>query len=111
MYYNWQPDEDSGFTGHIKLRLPTFYEKFEYLEKCGLNVDEHGEVKTKGNDMIKATVTMVKMSEPHYEEVSLEKADGSKYDSFESMQYDPDCHQIYMQIAGQLLSGLQPGNG
>lgn len=110
MYHNWEPSADSGFSGHIKLRLPTFFEKNDYAQKFGIKVNVDGEIDTSDVDVLTAINGMVEASKKHYEDVLLEKSDGTIYDSFDSMLYDDDCHQIYIQIATQMLNGFKPGN-
>lgn len=105
--------DNPTFSGFIELRLPTFDEKYEYLETSGISVGESGEINS-GNTISQMAVIrkFVKQSAKHYQSVSLKKiATEEAFESFDDMQYDSDCHQILIEVATQLINGFKLGNG
>lgn len=104
--------ENPAWKGSIKLRPPTFDEKYEYLENLGLNIDEQGAVKSETLEKIKSIRKLVSLSQKHYLEVSLERvSDSAKFVSFDDMQYEDDLHGVLAEVASLLVQGFRVGNG
>lgn len=98
--------------GSILLRLPTFEEKFEYIEKMGINVDKDGDVESDKMTQVKSIRSLVKLSSAHYLEVNLSKLDGSEdVKSYDDMQYVEELHAVLIEIASKILNGFKVGNG
>jgi hypothetical protein len=105
--------DDSHWTGHVVMRLPTFDEKFEYLENLGVNFSDSGAVVESegGNNRVKQLRKMVDLSKKHYVEVSLKNVDtGEEINSLEDMTYNEDCHKALIEIATMMLQGFKLGN-
>ena len=105
--------DEALFSGEVELRLPTFDEKFEYLEKTGIEFDDGGlvEVGTTPNK-IKFIREIVKLSEKHYIRVSLKDLNSNEeFKSFEDLQYCTEAHPLLMEVATALLNGFKLGNG
>jgi len=100
--------EGTNIKGHVVMRVPSFDEKYRYIEECGFEVDEDGQMKMSMKQM-GAIRKMVSFSKDHYEEIKLVKRDGKKVESFEQMQYDPDCDEILIEVASQLMNGFKVG--
>jgi hypothetical protein len=104
--------EGSNWEGHVIMRLPSFDEKFEYMESLEIEVSASGEVETNKGSRLKQVRKMVKMSLPHYVEVNLKNnATGEHVQSVEEMQYVEDLHPTLTEIAGSLIGGFKVGNG
>lgn len=104
--------DNAAWEGFVVLRLPTFDEKFEYLERMQVNVKEDGTVEGNTNQKLHTVREMVKMSQSHYVEVSLKnKKTGEEVKSFDDMQYVEDLHGAMVEIAGMMLNGFKVGNG
>ena len=98
--------------GSVTLRLPTFDEKYEYIERISIDVDDEGNVQASKAKQISGIREMVKISQKHYEKVELKhKESGELISSFEEMQYSDDMHAVLIEIAGMLLNGFKVGNG
>lgn len=91
-------------SGVIYFLRPTFSEKYDYLEKCGLKFDEEGNSGFESN--FKASVKAVECSVNHFLHVDIEKDDGEKIDSVKKMLYDPDCSTILFEIGSMLIRGF-----
>ena len=105
--------DDATFEGSVTLRLPTFDEKYEYLERIGITIDDEGKVDLGDKkNRLRLMREMVKASSSHYLEVKLKnKATGEELKSFEDMSYEPLAYPILTEVAPQLLNGFSVGNG
>lgn len=105
--------EAAKWSGYVVMRVPTFDEKFEYIENIGVSMKEDGTMDSDGSsNRISQVRKMVSLSQKHYMEVSLEnKETGEKVASFEEMQYVEDLHGSLVEISGMMASGFRLGNG
>lgn len=105
--------DGSNWEGHVIMRLPTFDEKFEYIEAIGADIDEEDSVKKESKmSQIKKVRSLVKLSLKHYQEVNLKnKATGELVESVDAMQYVDDLHAVMAELAGKLIEGFKVGNG
>lgn len=104
--------EDATFDGSIVLKLPTFDEKFEYIEQLQVAINDDGTVEGDQRTKLKSIREMVKLSAKHYVEVSLKrKADGEDFKSFDDMQYADDLHGVLVEVASTMINGFKVGNG
>ena len=97
--------------GSVTLRLPSFDEKFEYIERLSMEVDGEGNIQASQAKQIASVREMVKISKKHYELVELKSKDGEEVKSFEEMQYVEELHGVLIEVAGMLLNGFKVGNG
>ena len=100
--------KDSEIKGSVTLRMPTFDEKFSYIENCGFGLDEQGQIKA-GIEQIGAIRKMVELTKKHYEGVDLKCDDGTEFKTFDEMQYDSRCDPILIEVAAQIMGGLKAG--
>jgi len=99
------------FEGTVKVKLPSFDERFQYLDESQFNVDDDGDVKTSKMDQLKSVRKLVSLSVPHYVEVNLKhKESGKEYKTFDDLTYDSKCDRILTDIAVQMVSGFKAGN-
>jgi hypothetical protein len=104
--------EDATWEGSVTLRMPTFDEKFDYLEKLQVSVSEDGTVEGSQNQKLKSIREMVRLSKEHYLEVDLKsKVSKEEIKSFDDMQYVEELHGALVEIAGMMLNGFKVGNG
>jgi len=104
--------DNATWEGSVTLRLPTFDEKFDYIERLQVTVSEDGTVEGNQVQKLKSVREMVKISKDHYQEVNLKrKKTGEDVKSFEEMQYIEELHGTMVEIAGMLLNGFKVGNG
>ena len=96
--------------GSIELRLPTFDEKFDYIESMELGVNADGDVDSSSMHKVRSIRKLVKMSEKHYISVALKSSDGVEIKSFEDMQYEDDMHTVLAEVSGLMLNGFKVGN-
>jgi hypothetical protein len=97
----------TGMTGVIHVRKPTIVEKFEYLERCGFEVGEDGQMRSVGTKL-RASIEMVKIALPHIEKVDITKANGEKIESPEHLEVEGECEAICFEISGLMLNGFKP---
>lgn len=104
--------DDATHEGSVTLRLPTFDEKFDYIEQLQASVKDTGEIEADQMQKLRSIRAMVKLSKAHYVEVSLKnKTTGEEVKSFDDMQYCDDLHSVLMEVAGHLVNGFKVGNG
>lgn len=105
--YKWVPSDDSVLSGHVTLRVPTFNERFEYMEYSQFDIGPGEEQSTKIKQLC-ALRKLVDLSNKHYLEVCLKKKeDSSEIKSFDEMSLDADCDQALIEIAGLIMNGFK----
>jgi hypothetical protein len=111
-----QTTDDSGqvtvtpamFSGSITLKIPTYDERCEYLEQCGIDVGDDGGVERKKSNL-SILRAMVRASQKFYVEVDITKVDGGHtYKNFDDLSLDPDCDGILMEVAREVRGGFRP---
>lgn len=100
--------EGTNIKGYAVMRIPSFDEKYRYIEECGFEINEEAQMKVSMKQM-GAIRRMVTFSKDHYEEIRFVKRDGTKIESFDQMQFDPDCDEILIEVATQLMNGFRVG--
>ena len=106
--------DDATFAGQLTIVPPTFDQKYEYLENCGLQLKEDGTVDLSQLRMqtFKMIRKMVAASKEHYASVDLlHKATGKKFTSFDEISTCADCEPILIEVATALMTGFKLGNG
>jgi hypothetical protein len=99
--------EPSGMSGVIVLKKPTIVERFDYMERCGFDLDGQGQMQAAGNKL-KTTIKLVELSLPHYVSVAIKKDDGTEIGSVEEMMTDGDFDRLLCEVGGLLLNGFRP---
>lgn len=93
--------ERKTFTGALVLRVPTFDERYQYMEECGVVGETVG---------IGAIRKAVKLSAPHYVKVDLKRdEDGKVFSSFEDLAMDSGCDSILIEVSTKILNGFRLG--
>lgn len=101
--------DDKKFEGSLIVSLPSFDQKYQYMEDSGFSVNDKGEFES-GVKQIPAIRKMVKYVKDHIITVSLKKlSDGSDITSYDQMIYDSDCDGILIEVAMQLMNGFKVG--
>jgi len=102
--------EPKTFEGAIKLKVPNFDERFQFIEDCGLDVgDDGGLTKKTGNFAI--IRNMVKHSEKFYVGVQLVRLEDRKeFNNFQDLCMDPGCDEILIEVAKEIRSGFRPSS-
>lgn len=105
--------DDAKWEGEVVLRLPTFDEKFDYIDQMNVEFTDDGSVEiSKSTERMRQVRKMVSLSEKHYVSVKLKAKDGSsEANSFEEMQYEQDLHEVLIEIGSKILHGFKAGNG
>ncbi len=100
---------NNTFEGHIKLKVPTFDERYAFTEDCGMVVADDGGIERKASNFT-IMRNMVKNSAKFYVSVAMKKLkDGTEYTSFDCLSADPDCDAILLEVAREVRSGFRPG--
>ena len=101
--------EGAKVTGTIKVKLPSVIEKYDYMDKCGIDVSAEGEVDMAKMNTIRFIKTLVELSEDHYAEIKLKKVDGgAAVTTWDDLIHDPDCEPIVNEVATALIGGFKP---
>ena len=104
-------EAESNWEGHIIMRLPTFDEKYEYMEQISVDVDDENVELMKNSDRIKKMRKMVGFSKNHYHEIALKnKVNGEVVSEYDQLTDDDELHAVLVEIAGKLFSGFKVGN-
>lgn len=102
--------DKAKFQGSILLRVPTFDEKYQYIEESGFELEDDGTVRA-SIKQIGALRKIAKLAEKHCLKVTLEKLDDKKkISSYQEMTEDPDCEALILELATGLLNQFKPGN-
>ena len=98
---------EGKFEGFVKMRLLTFDEYYDFLERFTETEGDESQV-----GKLKSTRTLVSESKSHYVEVDLKRlSDGAEFKSFDDLKYGGDCHAILIEVATGLLRSFEKGNG
>ena len=86
---------DGLFTGSVTMKLLTYDERMEMAEDAATATS--------------TAATLRKMAKAHkakWASVNLTRvSDGTVYESYDALQYGPDCHEIINDVLGWLISG------
>lgn len=96
-----------GFSGHVSLIVPTYFQRSKYIEEAGFAVNAEGMIESNMKN-IGTMARLVQFSAAHYKEVALTHTDGSVFSTFEAMTQDPICDQVLIEIALLILNGIRP---
>jgi hypothetical protein len=109
--------EFKGFEGHVMVRTATNIEQYEVFDQLGISImdlaglDDGDASKNSLQGIIKDSkklVTLLKLSEANYEEVSLKHIKtGAEYKSFDDINNDALCSGVMLMIASTALIGIQ----
>lgn len=106
--------EGSQWSGTITLRLPTFDEKFGYIESESFEDDGTGDVQasTKAIQRIKTARKLVAFSEKFYLNVDLKNLQtGEVINSFDAMKQEEEMFATLFEVSEKIISGFKVGNG
>lgn len=99
--------------GSVTLRLPTFDERYEYIEALNVKATEDGTVESMPLSSQLASIReMVKLSQKHYVSIDLKNKETlEEIKSFDDMQYIEDLHVVMIEVATMIIKGFKVGNG
>lgn len=90
---------EGKFEGKLTLKLLSFDERFELVEKAQAAAE-------KGISNTTFMVGLVREFKPRFVAVDLIRLkDGARFKSYDELQYGTDCHGILIDAATWLLSG------
>lgn len=101
-----KPGEKQSMQGSVIITVPTFDERYGYIEEAGFETNDKGDIEG-GVKNLKAIRKMVQLSQKHYKAVNLKKLDGVEVKSFEAMVDEPDCDAVLIEVAMQLMNGFK----
>lgn len=100
--------ENPTFQGHVMMRVPSFEERYQFIEDSGIDVSDEGGLERKGSNF-SIIRNMVKHSAKFYQAVELKRvSDGMEFKSFEDLSLDPDCDAILIEVAREVRMGFRP---
>jgi hypothetical protein len=98
----------ASFSGSVKVQVPSFDERYQFIEDCGIDVADDGGVSRKGSNF-SIIRNMVKASEKFYKGVEMKRlSDGKEFKSFADLSMDPDCDSILIEVAKEIRNGFRP---
>lgn len=101
-------DSKATFSGCIVMQVPSFDERYQFIEDSGIDVADDGGVSRKGSNF-SIIRNMVKASSKFYKEVKLKRlSDGMEFNSFEALSMDPECDSILIEVAKEIRGGFRP---
>ncbi len=111
-----QPREEAGatiaptFKGSLKMRIPTFQERWDYFAQIGMKMNAGGIDQTNlQDDQMGTAVKLALLAEKHVVAVDLTKiADGRVYKSYADLAYDQECDAILFELGMAMLRGFGP---
>lgn len=102
--------DDPSYSGHVELRMPSFNEKFDLLEKAGVELDEDSKVIYKTAGKLAMIRKMVEITEPYYVSIELKRnSDGAELKSYDDLQNEPDAHSVLTEVSVQIMQGMKLG--
>lgn len=110
MIHEYKPSEGLKVQGTVKVRLPKYTERLQYLRDCQFKINGDGDIEI-DSGMIDSTIKMIQIAEKHVESVDLALESGKEIKSFEEMEYFPECEPVLQELGNLMLSGVQVGNG
>lgn len=104
------PEEKSGFTGYVEIRMPKYKERLGLIKGLDLKTDSKGEVEL-GSDTMDKAIKFAEIAESHVESVKLQhpKVD-SEITSLDDLDMYEEGTMILQKITGVILNGVKLGN-
>ena len=100
---------DAKVSGSVTVKVPSVIQKYDYMDKCGIDVNSEGEVDMKKMNTIRFIKTLIELSEDHYVKIDLTKKVGAgKVTTWDEMIHEPDCELVVNEVATALISGFKP---
>lgn len=104
--------DSPSFEGFISIKMPSFDEKYGFMEELDLDVDENGQLAMSLKKNMSMIRRAVKASKSFYLHVELKhKATGKAFASFDDLSMDEKAHGILIEVATAIMAGLPMGNG
>lgn len=101
-------DQAPTFKGEIKVKVPNFEERYQFIEDAGLDVGDDGGIQKRGGNFA-IIRNMVKASEKFYVSIDLTRiSDDKKFNSFQDLTMDSTCDEILIEVAKEIRSGFRP---
>lgn len=103
-----------GFSGEVKLRMPLYEERIEFMDRMNISLDENNNVKYSSDESpLKTFSNMIKIARDFYVSVDVRREkDGAlrEYKTYEDLSCDHDASFIIREIAMLVFKG-SVGNG
>ncbi len=103
--------EGAQFQGSVTLSIPTFEQRWSYIEDSNLEMNEEGNIDTKKiAKNIGSLLKLVAAAKKHIVTVDLTKVStGVKYQSVEDLETDADCDPVLFELGALMINGFRPG--
>lgn len=108
--FNFEPSQTKGegatLEGSIKLRVPSYLERFDIIEKCEIDIGKDG-VMTFNEKPLAKIARAVQLAKDFIIDVNLKsKETGEEYKSFDDLTYCHDMHGVLTEIGVLFLKGF-----
>ena len=101
--------DDAKVIGQLTIRVPSVVQKYDYMDKCGIEVGMDGQVDMAKMNTIRFIKTLIELSEDHYVSIELKKkVGGATVTTWDELIHDPDCEPVVNEVATALISGFRP---
>jgi len=101
-------EAEAKVTGQLTIRVPSVVQKYDYMDKCGIEVGIDGQVDMAKMNTIRFIKTLIELSEDHYVAIDLKKVNGATVTTWDELIHDPDCEPVVNEVATALISGFRP---
>lgn len=103
--------DDAKFAGKFELSIPTFEERWGYIDEASLELNEEGAIDAKKmTKNIGSLVKLVKAAKKHIVSIDIEKKGlGIKYCTIEELETDADCDGLLFELGALMMNGFRPG--
>jgi hypothetical protein len=110
---SYKPDQE-GFSGEIKLRMPLYEERIDFMDRMNIGVDENNNMKYGQNENpLKTFSSMIKIAREFYVSVDVKHESSgiiTDYKTYEDLSCDPKASAIIRDVAMLIFKGAV-GNG
>lgn len=103
--------EGAKFQGSVELSIPTFEQRWGYIEDANLEMNEEGAIDTKKlTKNIGSLIKLVNAAKKHIVSVDITKVEeGIKYVTADELTLDADCDGILFELGALMMNGFRPG--
>ena len=104
--------KSAKFKGSVVLRTPSIMDRYRLMGMANLqNVNGSLTVSENTSGQLHYITKMIEESKPFYQKVDLEHIPSKKkFKSFDELAHDPNCDNIVIEIASNLVNGFRLGN-
>ena len=105
--FRFVPKKESGFEGHVMLKVPKYKQRIRILRECNFNIDAAGEM-GKGAAQFDSIEKIIEVTESHVLSVELKYGE-TVIGEIEELGYYQEGVELLNEIGNLILSGFSLG--